>query len=210
MRQANKYLLVFLGTVALLGLRQIQPAFSQRRDPEKKMSVRLFYVYSDQGALENHFIPSGWMGDYADLIMDTGCKENPYAGDTCIKIVYKNYASQGARWAGIYWQDPANNWGTVPDAGYDLTGARELTFFARGEKGGERIEQFKVGGITGPYPDSATASIGPIVLTNEWQRYTIDLSGKDLTHIIGGFAWSTNLTVNPHGCTFYLDEIRFE
>ena len=87
---------------------------------------------------------------------------------------------------------------------------RKLTFWARGEKGGERIEEFKMGGISGPYPDSATASIGPLILTPEWKQYAIDLVGKDLSHVIGGFAWSANLDNNPNGCTFYLDEIRYE
>jgi hypothetical protein len=31
---------------------------------------------------------------------------------------------------------PEPNWGQVPDAGLNLSGARRLTFRARGEKGG--------------------------------------------------------------------------
>ena len=62
----------------------------------------------------------------------------------------------------------------------------------------------------GRYSDSDTASIGPVVLTQDWKQYTIDLRGKDLGYIIGGFAWSTNIDVNPDGATFYLDEIRYE
>jgi len=62
----------------------------------------------------------------------------------------------------------------------------------------------------GEYSDSDTAGIGPVVLDKEWKKYEIDLSGKDLSYIIGGFALSTNLDVNPDGATFYLDEIRYE
>jgi len=54
------------------------------------------------------------------------------------------------------------------------------------------------------------ASLGPVTLTKDWQQYTINLEGKDLTYISGGFCWSTNLDVNPEGCTFYIDEIRYE
>jgi hypothetical protein len=176
----------------------------------KKQQVVPFYVYADRSSVNNHYIPSGWMGDYGDIKLDTGAKEDPYLGDTCVKIVYNGKAAQGARWAGMYWQQPANNWGTVPDAGFDLTKATKLTFWARGAKGGERIEEFKIGGIMGEYPDSDSAVIGPVILNKEWTQYTIDLKGKDITNIIGGFCWATNIDVNPEGATFYLDEIRFE
>lgn len=176
-----------------------------------KSLVKLFYVYSDKGAANSSFfVPSGWMGDYADIFYNAGSTDNPYAGSTCIKIVYNNRASSGNRWAGIIWQNPANNWGEQETGGVDLTGVSKLTFWARGEKGGETIKEFRIGGIAGEYGDSAKAWIGPVVLTNEWKKYSIDLSAKNLSRIIGGFAWSTNLDANPRGCTFYLDEIRYE
>ena len=177
---------------------------------DKCGSTKIKGVAWDHGkSPDNHFIPSGWMGDYGDIKYDDKYMENPHAGTTSVKIVYNNKATQGARWAGIYWQNPPNNWGTRP-GGYDLTGAKKLTFWARGDKGGERIEEFKIGGITGEYADSDVAGIGPVVLTTEWQQYTIDLEGKDLSSISGGFCWSTNLDVNPDGATFYLDDIRYE
>ncbi len=169
-----------------------------------------FYIYSDSNSRTNHFIPSGWMGDYADLTISDDYRYNAFSGSTCIRIIYSNAASGGARWAGIYWQQPSGNWGSNASGGFDLTGAKKLTFMARGEKGGERIQEFKIGGISGAYPDSDKASIGPIILTKEWVQYSIDLNGKNLTNIIGGFAWATNLDTNPGGCTFYLDEIRYE
>jgi hypothetical protein len=168
-----------------------------------------FPVYTDAKSPDNHYIPSGWMGDYGDIKFDDKAMDQPHGGSTSIKVVYTNNATQGARWAGIYWQNPPNNWGTRP-GGYDLTGAKKLTFWARGEKGGERIEEFKMGGINGEYSDSDSAGIGPVVLTPEWQQFTIDLEGKDLSSIIGGFCWATNLDVNPDGATFYLDDIRYE
>ncbi len=179
------------------------------RPETKKAESMPFYIYADKGGMVNHFIVSGWMGDYSDLKINIGSEENPYFGETCIRITYLPDATNGARWAGIYWQNPANNWGGV-DAGFDLSRAKKLTFWARGEKGGERIEEAKVGGIMGEYSDSDTAGIGPIVLEKDWKKYEIDLSGKDMSYIIGGFCFSTNLDVNPEGATFYLDEIRYE
>ena len=170
---------------------------------------KLFKVYTDGSAPDNHYIPSGWMGDYGDLKIDEKFMTNPHSGTTCFKTSYSGKATQGARWAGIYWQNPPNNWGSRP-GGYDLTGAKKLTFWARGDKGGERIEEFKIGGITGEYADSDVAGIGPVVLTTEWQEFTIDLEGKDLSSISGGFCWATNVDVNPEGCVFYLDDVKYE
>jgi hypothetical protein len=178
--------------------------------PESKKTEEMpFYVYADSSSINNHFIPSGWMGDYGDLKYDGYSKQDPYLGDTCIKITYNGQATQGARWAGIYWQNPANNWGNV-DGGYDLSKAAKLTFWARGENGGERIEEFKLGGIMGEYSDSDSAVIGPVILNKEWTQYAIDLKGKDASYIIGGFCWAANIDNNPNGAAFYLDEIKYE
>jgi len=173
------------------------------------VNFKTFPVYGDGRSPDNHYIASGYMGDYSDIAVDQACFDNPHSGTTSIKIVYTNKVTQGARWAGVYWQNPANNWGDR-QGGYDLTGAAKLTFWARGENGGERIEEFKIGGITGVYADSDVAGIGPVLLTKEWKQYEIDLRGKDLSYISGGFCWATNLDVNPDGATFYLDDIRYE
>lgn len=156
------------------------------------------------------FYPSGWIGDWGDITLEDAFRYSPYLGRTSTKITYSAALSQGKGWTGIYWQYPDNNWGDTPQA-RDLTGVTKLTFWAKGEKGGEKVE-FKVGGITGKYPDSIypAVSTGVIVLSSEWQQYTIDLSGKDLSHVIGGFCWVTNKKQNPYGCTIYLDEVRFE
>jgi hypothetical protein len=175
----------------------------------KKQESMPFYIYADRSSVKNHFIPSGWMGDYGDLKIGTTSTEDPYLGTTCVKIIYNGKIAQGARWVGMYWQNPANNWGSI-DAGYDLSRAVKITFWARGAKGGERIEEFKMGGIMGEYSDSDSAGIGPVILNKEWTQYSIDLKGKDLSYVIGGFCWSTNVDVNPEGAVFYLDEIKYE
>ena len=178
-------------------------------EKEVVTTFKPFPVYTDGRSPDNHYVPSGYMGDYPDVAVDTSSFDNPHAGTTCIKVVYSNASSQGARWAGMYWQNPANNWGDR-EGGFDLTGATKVSFWARGEEGGERIEEFKIGGITGVYSDSDLAGIGPVLLTAEWEKFEIDLRGKDLSYISGGFCWASNLDVNPEGATFYLDDIRYE
>jgi hypothetical protein len=175
----------------------------------KRGVFKTFPIYTDEASPDNHYYPSGWMGDYSDINFDAAYLDNPHGGTSSIRVKYSNRASQGARWAGVYWQNPPNNWGSRP-GGYDLTGASRLVFWARGEKGGEHIDEFKVGGITGEYSDTDVAGIGPVKLTAAWKQYVIDLEGKDLSSIIGGFAWAANLDNNPEGFTMYLDDLRFE
>lgn len=169
-----------------------------------------FYVYSDKGARNSmSFAPSGWMGDYGDIKINDASTENPADGKTAFKVSYSAQATQGANWAGIYWQHPPNNWGSRP-GGYNLNGYKRLTFWARGAKGGEKIAEFKIGGITGEYADSDVQSIGPVELTTDWKKYTIDLASKELSQIAGGFCWAASRDDNPDGFTMYLDEVRYE
>ncbi|MFH1714711.1 MAG: hypothetical protein ABH857_00730 [Elusimicrobiota bacterium] len=185
-----------------------EPKAPKVKKSSNKKGMKKFYVFTELRSDENHFIPSGWMGDTGDIKYSPRCRIKPFKGQTCVKIDYSAEKIQGAGWAGIYWQYPANNWG-VEKEGFDLTGIKKLEFWARGEKGDEIIAEFNVGGITGKYPDSTVASIGPIMLTKKWKKYTINLKDKDLSHIIGGFSWSASAEDNPSGFTLYLDEIQF-
>jgi len=194
---------------AVIYLDDVYYTFDASLQPESDKVAFPFYVYADKSSLDNHYVPSGYMGDFGDVKLEEASKDKPHSGSTCIKVGYTAKGTQGARWTGVFWQNPANNWGTK-DGGINLTGATKLVFMARGAKGGERIEEFKVGGIMGEYSDSDTASIGPVVLTNEWKEYSIDLRGKDLSYLIGGFCWVANADGNPEGAEFYLDDIRFD
>jgi hypothetical protein len=170
-----------------------------------------FYVYKDKPS-NNRFVPSGYMADGACVSVDDAWQIYVKEGRSCMQVIYDTACSgTGRKWAGVYWQNPANNWGRQK-GGYDLTGATRLVFWARGEQGGEHILEFKVGGLglKETYPDSVDVGIKDIVLTKEWKEYVIDLRGRDLSYISGGFAWITNVDVNSGPCIFYLDDIRFE
>ena len=193
-------------TAALLLSPLVVHANKTTKAPETKGS---FYVYADKGARVNHFAPSGWMGDWGDIKINDASVDNPADGRTAFKVTYVAKGAQGANWAGMFWQHPPNNWGEKP-GGYDLTGMKRLTFWARGEKGDETIAEFKVGGITGEFGDSGSESIGPVTLTREWKKYTIDLANADMKHIVGGFCWSASRDANPNGFNIFFDEIRFE
>ena len=181
-------------------------AFAQDEKPFKE-----FVVYKDKSG-PNHFVPSGYMPDGLCLKQSDVWQENCQQGKTCIKATYDIPCSvKGRGWAGVYWLNPADNWGDRK-GGFNLTGAKRLVFWARGEKGGETVAEFKVGGvgISREYPDSDTVGIGPVILSKEWKQYSIDLRGRDLSYISGGFAWVANTENNAESCTFFLDDIHYE
>jgi len=176
---------------------------------EKNAGTETFSVYTEKWAKDNHFFASGWMGDYGDIEINEGYITNAHSGKTCMKITYKSGRSQGAGWVGVYWQNPPNNWGDQM-GGYDLTGYKKLTFWARGQKGGEVISKFSIGGISGMYSDSDSTAMGPVTLTKAWKEYSIDLKGLDLSYISGGFGFSISINNNPEGVVFYLDDMNYE
>jgi len=170
--------------------------------PIDALRVRLpFVVYAD-GAHEEPYAPSGWMGDRHAIELDPRCRIRPKEGENCLRVRF----TQGHGWGGVVWQSPANDWGDQP-GGFDVTGATALSFWARGEHGGEKVE-FGVGIIKPDkkYHDTARRKIA-VVLTREWKRDTIELGGADLRRIKSGFTWVIAGSGGPQ--TFYLDDIRY-
>ncbi len=163
-----------------------------------------FFIYSDKHSPSNHFFPSGWVGDIHDIHLNDDYQRDCHSGNSCIAIEYAPRGQQ--RWAGVYWQNPVGNWKDV-DGAYDVRRFKRLTFWARGQRGGELISQFGVGGDS---PNSDDIKIQAVKLTNQWQEYTIDLTGKDLHSIIHGFRFFILKDDNPQGGIFYLDDVVLE
>ncbi|PWT95025.1 MAG: hypothetical protein C5B53_12060, partial [Candidatus Melainabacteria bacterium] len=167
-----------------------------------------FYIYQDAGYFANHYIPSGFIGDTGDLTINTASTQ-AYSGSTSCQITYSPKGTQG--WAGIYWQDPVNNWGTngsLIATGYDLSLYNSLQLYARSDN--PCTVTFEVGGINNAFGDSQTTPVSVTSQLNQsWQLISIPLSGANLSHIIGGFCLSIAKSNNPSGANFYLDEIKF-
>src|SRR5215203_2706532 len=47
--------------------------------PAGAASEDVFYIFKDRGSRLNHYVPSGWMGDYGDLKMNQGWAKNASA-----------------------------------------------------------------------------------------------------------------------------------
>jgi hypothetical protein len=187
-------------------------------------------VFTDPGAPGNHFFALARIADVMDAVGIDICNREqiaPPGGLASIKSTFRN--TTGTNFGGWYFLNgtltgtqvvPSANFGTVPNAGVDLTGATQLTFWARGERGGEQIEFF-MGGVgydpssqmpNAPFPDS-TPRIPPprtiTTLTQQWQQYTIDVSKANLTYILGGFGWVAAAANNPSGANFWVDDIQY-
>ena len=199
-------------------------ALSSRMDEERKA----VYVYKDFGLTENHFTQKAKMaGIDEELVMDMdeNWKESPCEGSSCIRC---EQITREGDWGGWLFLNgylpkgesiPRLNDGSMDGQGLDLTGADALRFYAKGEKGTERVEFFTCGfgydGETGlksvMYPDSTKKkSLGAVTLTDEWQEYVIPLEDADLSYIVCGFGYVLNDSMDGSADNvFYLDEIRF-
>jgi len=147
----------------------------------KTEAFQPFYIFSSKGSRQNHYVPSGFMPNGNCITFSDVWRENCQSGKTCMKVDYDVECSRkDQKWIGIYWLNPANNWGTRK-GGFNLTGARKLTFWARGENGGEQIQEFTIGGISGDYPDTDTAVIGPTNIIKP-QLISCELIAKSILH----------------------------
>jgi tetratricopeptide (TPR) repeat protein len=161
--------------------------------------------------LDSQYYPSGWMGDIVGedgkVIITTEAATIEGRPAVATKIDYKK-GNKG--WAGIYWQHPDGNWGDR--VGFSLVGAKKISFYAKGERGGEVVE-FISGGISGEgksYQDGFRKSTGAVVLNATWTKYIIDLSDlKDaqLSSVIGAFGWvgSGGFDKDGHLVTYIAD-----
>jgi len=148
--------------------------------------------------------PSGLMGNTKSFTLDGAWSDSVYEGSGAIRMHYTGRRG----WAGVVWQHPPNNWGDE-DGGFDLTGAKALEFWVRGESGGE-MASFGVGLLdkNTAYPDSVIVKTATIELGSEWKKFRIPFQeGDDLTSLKVGFVATLEGQRSP--VTIYLDSIRF-
>ncbi|MGV3723510.1 MAG: glycoside hydrolase family 2 TIM barrel-domain containing protein [Actinomycetota bacterium] len=174
------------------------------KKPDGMLAKLPLVVYAEQDPAQNAYFPTGWMGNTKAIKVNDGWTVNPHGGKTSMRCSYET----SGEWGGVVWQHPNNDWGERP-GGWNLNGAKMLTFWARGDKGGE-VVSFEYGllGADKPFGDTGRGKLEKIQLSKDWTRYEMDLKGKNLSRIKTGFAWVVAGAGAP--VTFYLDDIRFE
>jgi hypothetical protein len=144
-------------------------------------------------------------GDADRIQVDDKCTALSRPNDPdgqCISIA----ATPGANaWGAVYWQTRRETGVRQP---VTLRQATKVTFWARGEQGGEKV-RFHLGGV------AASELLQPAELTElstTWTRFELELKDRKLEQITGlfGVRWSHTSGQNPDGLKFYLDDIRYE
>jgi hypothetical protein len=160
-------------------------------------------IYDEAGRSPLPYIPSGWMGNVAALRLDDRCESNPHSGKTCVRIDY----TAPDQWAGIAWQHPENDFGDKP-GGWDVTGAKRLALWLRGDRGNERVTiELGIVGADKKFPDTTKAKLANASLSIDWQEYTLELKG-DLTRIKTGLVLVVTGAGQP--IRFFMDDCRYE
>lgn len=171
-------------------------------------------------SLYHYYFPR-YMGDINEIEMYDCDRCKPKDGELSTSVSFSFNGKK--RWCGIYWlpmYDFENDekkevvWKNLPGVNIyknlqlNSKESIALTFFARGENGGEKV-QFKFEGVR--------KRINPIeskwlTLDKEWKQYSIDLSKADLSNVIGGFCCISSEDKNPKRkeIHFFLDNIQYE
>lgn len=183
-------------------------------------------VYEDVSSAGNRFHAYAKIPDENAAVSINGSwTVSPRRGATALRCEFLDIP--GDNFGGFYLLNgvlqgsdtsPRPNFGEVPNAGVDLSGTVRLTFWARGEKGGEQIEFFLAGVGRGdppmPFPDASQRHPPQetrTTLSANWQQYSIEgLSALNLSYVLGGFGWVASDAFNPGGAVFYLDDIEYE
>ena len=154
-------------------------------DAQMDMFHKSTVVYSEPGF--STYYPSGKIGDVADISIDPEFRGNSHSGRTSLRIDYRAALSSSLGWAGVYFLYPDGNWGQFP--GRNLSGATKLSFWVCADH--DTHAEFFLGGIKDPrlaYFDTVPKiSTGIVAVSSTWQRHEIDLTGHDLSSVIGGF-----------------------
>ena len=116
-----------------------------------------------------------------------------------------SYAPGPRSWGGVAWEYPFGD--ARSPLCLSLLGAREVSFLARGEVGGE-VVQFRSGGTPGKYSD--TFVVAQVVsLTADWRAYRIELLGENLSSVVSAFGWAAEAYDNGgRPITFYLADLQ--
>lgn len=173
--------------------------------PIKARVAKLPFVLYDESPREKSpYVPANWMGNTKALKLDEASTTQPHSGKTCLRLDY----SAKDQWAGVVWADPANDWGDQP-GGWDLTGAKRVTVWLRGEKGDEVVNlELGIFGKDKKFSDTGKAKKEGIKLSREWQAVSLDLAGQDLSRIKSGIVITFAGSGEP--MTIYLDDCVYE
>jgi hypothetical protein len=181
-------------------------------EPENPEGLEVPFVVS------NYFAPSGFMGDGASMgiVAETtpeACLPRPEGAEgDCYRFTY---TAKDQLWGGVYWQFPADNWGSSEGKKVQ-PGATRVRFYAASGTPGQVIT-ITVGGVNDvTLPNHDTLRVQQqLTLTSELTMYELDITGQVFDRIIGAFAWSAAYPAETDPAAaapivLYFDDIVYE
>ncbi len=186
--------------IASTGIQVTDEAAKNRKYLVPKVKAP-FYVYKDGDELP--YIPTGYMGNYNAMKVDTQHTNDVHSGTSAIKIEYKERSG----WYGLAFVDPKNDWGTTL-GGYAIEGATKFSFWAKADRDGVTAKiGFGLIEKDQPFPDTTIKS-KEIALTSKWKKYTLKIKRADLSCIRSGLVIFSNSFGYPQ--RIYIDDVVFE
>ena len=187
--------------------------------------------------VDDHYIPSGCMGDcVSNVTIDSDCpnRGSADAQGECHHFVFSpNTAVDAVGWAGVLWQTTEKNWGSLPGRSV-LPGARSVQFYISGKAGGEALDILiggmapddagkscssgescasgacERGGCTAPHHDTLNV-VEPLVLTPGFVKVEIPFGTRDYgSEVLSGFGWTAKAPKDGASIEFYVDDLRWE
>ena len=157
--------------------------------------------------VDSFWVPSGFMGDGETpggiAVTEDACN-GARAGEgqgACRQFTWR---PGRVGWAGVFWQYPEANWGTLPGLAIPA-GATEVTLWAWGVEGGEEVKF--LAGIGGAAADGFAAESAVFTLTTTPTQYRVALPTATLpSELVGAFGWVSGDT---GGASFFVDDIQW-
>src|SRR5579864_6647375 len=165
-------------------------------------------------SVDSNYVASGKMGDVDDIEIGTGeggATQFVYTpkglGQHEWTWKYKDNQENKdpAKFGGVVYLSPPDDFGMSPDCGWDLRGFHRVVWEARSP--GQNINvEFIIGGVNWlwhqekgkwekvppPHPDSMPRiGLGTKPLSNDWQKFEAEIQQppESFKRIVGGFSW---------------------
>ncbi|MEM1414448.1 MAG: glycoside hydrolase family 2 TIM barrel-domain containing protein [Myxococcota bacterium] len=152
--------------------------------------------------LDDHFAPSGFMGDATRRVRTEACDATDWCSGFCRRFRYRAGEAQDG-WAAVAWMHPVGNWeGRSPGVRVPPN-TRVVTFRAWGAEGGEKVSFF-VGNWD---VDHFSRELKDVVLETSPQSYRIELDAGLREEIVFGFGWVS--TTPERDIDFRIADVTF-
>jgi hypothetical protein len=211
-RRLGRLLFVWLAVPLVQEPAEAQQAAKSSASPNIVESVGKPPPTATNFVVDTYYKASGIMGDIGDVTIAGSAFVYRTKGNGPQEWDYKykegKLNESPAKFGGVVWLSPENNFGETSDSGYDLRGFRKVVFDAR-SLGDDVNVEFFVGGINwiwkqntsgkyekvaSPYPDSMPkVKTGIKKITNDWQTVVLSLADQrddNLRRVVGGFGWT--------------------